>query len=131
MRHRVDGRTLGKTTDHRGAMLRNIVKSLVTHERIITTHAKAVEARKIADRIITYGKKGTLHSQRLIYNVLRDRGLVKKVMDEIIPNFDTRNGGYTRVIKKGFRRGDHSPVSILEWVYFSIENTESDQTEDK
>ncbi|MCB5230962.1 MAG: 50S ribosomal protein L17 [Candidatus Cloacimonas sp.] len=117
MRHKVEGRTLGREKGHRQALIRNLVIALVKHDRIETTHTRALEARKVAERLITYGKKGTLHSQRLIYDVVRDRDLVKKVMDEIVPQLNDRNGGYTRVLKKGFRKGDGAPVSIMEWVY--------------
>ncbi len=118
MRHQIEGRTLGMERDHRRAVLRNLVSSLVLHERIKTTHAKALEAKRLAERIITYGKKGTVHHQRLIYRVLQDRDLVKRVMDDIVPKFADRNGGYTRVIKNGYRRGDSAPMSLLEWVYY-------------
>lgn len=117
MRHKVEGRTFGREKGHRQALIRNLVISLVQHGRIETTHAKALETKKKAERLITYGKKNTLHSQRLIFNVVRDRDLVKKIMDEIVPNFIERNGGYTRILKKGFRRGDCAPISIIEWVY--------------
>lgn len=117
MRHKVEGRTLGREKSHRQAMLRNLVKSLIQHKRIETTHTRALEAKKIAERVITYGKKNTVHSQRLIFEVVQDRGLVKIVMDEIIPNLSDRNSGYVRILKKGNRRGDYAPISIMEWVY--------------
>jgi len=104
--------------DHRRAVLRNLVSSLILHERIKTTHAKAMEARRLAERIITYAKKGTVHHQRLIYRVLQDRDLVKRVVNDIAPKFAERNGGYTRIIKNGYRRGDSAPMSLLEWVYY-------------
>jgi large subunit ribosomal protein L17 len=130
MRHRVEGRTLGRTKDHRQAMLFNLVKSLIENERIVTTHTRALEARKVAERIISYGKKGTIHGQRLIFSIVRNRDLVKKVMEEIVPKMADRNGGYTRIIKKGFRRGDCAPISILEWVYFVVpEETKKDKKE--
>jgi len=118
MRHQVEGRTLGMEKDHRRAVLRNLVSSLILHERIKTTHAKAMEARRLAERIITYAKKGTVHHQRLIYRVLQDRDLVKRVVNDIAPKFAERNGGYTRIIKNGYRRGDSAPMSLLEWVYY-------------
>lgn len=116
MRHKVEGRKLGREADHRKALINNLVKSLVKHERIKTTHAKALETRKLAERIITYGKKGQVHHRRLVYKYLSDRTLVKKLFDEIAPRFIERNGGYTRIIKVGYRRGDCAPISILEWV---------------
>lgn len=118
MRHKVEGRTLGREKDHRKALLRNLVGSLVIHERIKTTHAKALEARRLAERVITYAKKGSVHHQRLIYRILQDRDLVKKVMNDIVPKFTERNGGYTRVVKNGYRRGDSAPMALLEWVYY-------------
>lgn len=129
MRHRVEGRTLGREADHRKAMLANIVKSLILHERVTTTHAKALEARKIAERLVTYGKKGTVHQQRLIFSVLGNRDLVKRFITEIVPKFADINGGYTRIIKKGFRKGDAAPVSILEWTYYTFTEKEPEKPE--
>jgi large subunit ribosomal protein L17 len=118
MRHKVEGRTLGREKSHRKALLRNLVSSLIINERINTTHAKALEARRVAERVITYAKKGTVHHQRLIYSVLQDRDLVKKVMNDIVTKLNDREGGYTRVVKNGFRRGDSAPMALLEWVYY-------------
>lgn len=118
MRHKVEGRTLGRVKSQRKALLRNLVNSLIISERINTTHAKALEARRVAERVITYAKKGTVHHQRLIYAILQDRDLVKKVMNDIAPKFSERNGGYTRVLKNGYRRGDCAPMALLEWVYY-------------
>ncbi len=131
MRHKVEGRTLGREKDHRKALLRNLVSSLIINERIKTTHTKALQAKRLAERIITYAKKGTLHHQRLIFSILHDRDLVKKVMNDIVPKFSDRQGGYTRVVKNGYRRGDCAPMSLLEWVYYvKPEPTKGQKKED-
>ncbi len=116
MRHNNKGRKLGRTTSHRGAMLSNMVTSLIEHERISTTHPKAKEARRLAEKVVTLGKTDTLHSRRLAFRILQDESVVKKVFDVLGPRFATRPGGYTRILKKGFRHGDNAPMSILEFV---------------
>ncbi|MDD2544308.1 MAG: 50S ribosomal protein L17, partial [Candidatus Cloacimonetes bacterium] len=105
MRHRVEGRKFGRETDARRLMMRNLVKSMVEHGQLNTTLAKAKEMRRFVERVVTYGKNNTVHSRRLAYSVLGDRDLVKKLFDEIAPAFADRKGGYTRVLKAGFRRG--------------------------
>jgi len=130
MSHRVEGRTLGKESDHRKAMLHNMVKSLIDKERIMTTHTRALECKKIAERLVTYGKKGTVHYQRLIYSIVQDRDLVKKMVNEIAPKLTDRNGGYTRILKKGFRRGDNAPMSIIEWVWYEAKETSKEDKKD-
>jgi large subunit ribosomal protein L17 len=114
MRHKVRGRKFGREKGHRDLMLKNLVVSLLDHERIHTTLAKAKETRGLAERVITYGKKGTIHHMRMAYKVLQDRTLVKKVFDDIAPRFEEVSGGYTRVLKNGFRRGDCAPMAIIE-----------------
>ncbi len=116
MRHRKEGRKFGREAGHRKALLRNLVKSLVISERITTTEAKAKEMRSLAERVITYGKKGEIHHRRLAFKVLGDRSLVKKVFDEIAPRYAGVAGGYTRIIKAGFRKGDAAPMVIIEFV---------------
>lgn len=116
MRHKIRGRKLGRERDHRVLMLKNLVSSLVEHGRINTTEAKAKEIRSMAERVITYGKKGTVHHRRLTYKILKNRDLVKKVFDELAPTFIDRNGGYTRVLKNGYRKGDYAPMAIIEFV---------------
>ena len=116
MRHRVKGRKLGLESDHRNLMLHNLVKSLIEHGRINTTLARAKEMRSLAERCITYGKKNDVHNRRLAYKVLQDRDLVKKLFEEIAPNYTDRNGGYTRVLKAGNRKGDNAPMAIIEFV---------------
>lgn len=116
MRHRVEGRKFGRETDARRLMMRNLVKSMVEHGQITTTLAKAKEMRRFVERVVTYGKANTVHSRRLAYSVLGDRTLVKKLFDDIAPAFADRNGGYTRVLKAGFRRGDNAPLAVIQFV---------------
>ncbi|MCB5265924.1 MAG: 50S ribosomal protein L17 [Candidatus Cloacimonetes bacterium] len=116
MRHRLEGRKFGRETDARRLMMRNLVKSMVEHGQINTTLAKAKEMRRFVERLITYGKNDTVHSRRLAYSVLGNRDLVKKLFDEIAPAFADRNGGYTRVLKAGFRKGDNAPMAIIQFV---------------
>jgi large subunit ribosomal protein L17 len=119
MRHRVAGRKLGRHTQHRNLMFRNMLVSLIQHERIQTTLAKGKELRRWADKIITLGKKGNLHARRRAFDFLRDRGIVKKLFEEIVPRLKDREGGYTRVYKMGWRKGDGAPLSLVELVTFS------------
>lgn len=116
MRHKVRGRKFGRERDHRRLLMRNLVSSLVEHGRINTTQTKAKELRGLAERLITYGKKDTVHYRRLAYKVLQNRDLVKKVFDELAPRFLSTEGGYTRVLKNGYRKGDCAPMAIIEFV---------------
>jgi len=119
MRHRVAGRKLSRHTQHRELMFRNMLVSLLQHERVRTTLAKGKELRRWADRMISLGKKGTLHARRRAFALLRDKGTVKKLFDEIAPKFKDRAGGYTRVFKLGWRQGDAAPFSLVELVTFA------------
>lgn len=114
MRHLKSGRKLNRSTPHRKALRRNLLKALVQREQIQTTDAKAKELRRWADRLITLGKKNTLHARRLAYAQLGSRRLVARLFDNIAPRFQNRAGGYTRVIKLGPRRGDAAPISLIE-----------------
>ncbi len=123
MRHRVAGVKLGRSRDQRIALRRNLVKQLFEHERIQTTHAKAIAVRGQAERLITLAKLGNkagdakmVHARRLASPRLSDADAVKKLFDDIAPRFETRNGGYTRMIKIGPRRGDAAEMVILELV---------------
>ena len=116
MRHRVRSRKLGRTSAHRLALYRNMVTSLLEHERIQTTDAKAREVRRIAERMITLGKRGTLHARRRALRIIRQREVAAKVFDELADRYRDRPGGYTRVLKLGIRTGDAAPVSIVELV---------------
>ena len=116
MRHRKSGRKLNRTSSHRKALMRNMVTSLLDHERIETTDAKAKELRGLADRMITLGKRGDLHARRQALSVIRSKEVTAKLFDELAERFRDRPGGYTRVIKVGNRVGDAAPVSIIELV---------------
>ncbi|MCB5224748.1 MAG: 50S ribosomal protein L17 [Candidatus Cloacimonadaceae bacterium] len=131
MRHRVQGRKFGREKDARRLMICNLVKSMVEHGQITTTLAKAKELRGYVDRVVTYGKQDTVHSRRLAYSVLGDRTLVKKLFTEIAPAFQDRPGGYTRVIKSGFRRGDSAPMAILQFVEESAVKPKKDNIKAK
>jgi large subunit ribosomal protein L17 len=116
MRHRKSGRKLNRTGSHRKAMFRNMVTSLLDHERIETTDAKAKELRRLTDRMITLGKRGDLHARRQALSVIRSKAVTAKLFDDLADRFRDRPGGYTRVIKVGNRSGDAAPVSIIELV---------------
>lgn len=109
-------RKLGRRTDHRNAMLRNQVTSLLRHGRIETTFTRAKETQRMADKMITLGKKGDLHARRQVLAYIYDEDIVTKLFDEIAPNYSDRNGGYTRVLKLGPRQGDGAEMAILELV---------------
>ena len=114
MRHRHGLRKLNRTSEHRLAMLRNMTNSLLKHEAIKTTLPKAKELRRVAEPIITLGKKPSLANRRLAFNRLRDRDMVVKLFDELGPRYATRNGGYLRILKMGFRVGDNAPMALVE-----------------
>ena len=116
MRHRHGGRKLHRTTSHRLAMLDNMVISLLEHERIKTTLPKAKEARRLAERIITLGKKGGLSNVRLAARTVRNKDILNKVFNDLSKRYATRPGGYTRIIKLGFRTGDAAQMALLELV---------------
>jgi large subunit ribosomal protein L17 len=114
MRNRHGLRKLNRTSSHRLAMLRNMTNSLFKHEVIKTTLPKAKELRKVAEPLITLGKDATLANRRLAFARLRDRDMVVKLFDELGPRFKTRNGGYLRILKMGFRVGDNAPMALVE-----------------
>ncbi|HSR10396.1 MAG TPA: 50S ribosomal protein L17 [Thermodesulfobacteriota bacterium] len=116
MRHRIAGRKLGRTTSHRQSMLRNLVTSLLEHERVKTTDAKAKEVRPLAEKLIGLGKRGDLHARRQALSVVRKDEVVRKLFETISPRFQSRNGGYTRIMKLGTRPGDGAPVSLIELI---------------
>ncbi len=116
MNHRKTGRKLGRTSAHRKSLFRNMVTSLLEHEQIRTTDAKAKELRGVAEKIITLGKKGTLHARRNALRTVRSKDVTAKVFDELAERYKDRPGGYTRVIKLGQRPGDAAPMSIIELV---------------
>ena len=114
MRHRRAGRKLSRSPAHRRALFRNLVTALLEHERIRTTEPKAKEVRRIADRMITLGKQGTLHARRRAAAFVQKRSVVRKLFEEVAPRFANRPGGYTRVVNLGPRRGDAAVLSIIE-----------------
>jgi large subunit ribosomal protein L17 len=114
MRHRHGLRKLNRTSSHRLAMFRNMANSLLRHEAIQTTLPKAKELRRVVEPIITLGKKPSLANRRLAFNRLRDREVVVKVFDELGPRYAKRNGGYLRILKSGFRKGDNAPMAFVE-----------------
>jgi large subunit ribosomal protein L17 len=116
MRHGVSGRKLNMTTSHRLAMFRNMVTSLLNHERIYTTVPKAKEMRRWAEWMITLGKHGDLHSRRRALAIIREKDVVHKVFAELAQRYQNRAGGYTRIVKVGFRRGDAAPMCLLELI---------------
>ena len=116
MKHRVSGRRLGRSTSQRKALYRGLVRDVLLRERIQTTEAKAKEVRGLVDRIITYGKKGTLNHRRLALAKVPDKDVVAKVFDDPSQRYAERPGGYTRVLKLGPRQGDGAPMAILELV---------------
>jgi large subunit ribosomal protein L17 len=116
MRHRVRAHKLSRTSAHRKAMFRNLVTSLLELERVQTTDVKAKEVRRLADRMITLGKRGDLHARRQALSVIRHRHVTAKVFDELAERYRERPGGYTRVIKLGVRRGDAAPLALVELV---------------
>jgi large subunit ribosomal protein L17 len=121
MRHRLSGRKLGRTSSHRAAMFANMTASLLQHEQIITTLPKAKELRRFADRMITLGKRGDLHARRQAVSFLRSDDLVRKVFGLLAERYRSRAGGYTRVLKAGFRRGDNAPLAVIELVDRDLE----------
>lgn len=116
MRHRIAGRHFNRPGDQRKALYRSLVRSLLLHERIQTTEAKAKEIRGITERMITYGKKGTLHDRRVALTHLPDKEVVAKVFDDLSKRYAQRPGGYTRVLKLGPRTGDGAPMALVELV---------------
>lgn len=126
MRHRKHGRKLSRTASHRKALFANMARAMVQYELIQTTDAKAKELRRYADRLITLGKKGTLHARRQALAVLGDRELVAKVFDDLAKREEIagREGGYTRVLKIGNRASDNAPLSRVSWVGATLESTE-------
>jgi large subunit ribosomal protein L17 len=113
MRHGNGLRKLNRTSSHRAAMFRNMANSLLTHEQITTTLPKAKELRRVVEPMITLGKKATLANRRLAYDRLRDNGTVAKLFAELGPRYAKRNGGYLRILKSGFRKGDNAPMALV------------------
>ena len=116
MRHRRQGRKLNRTATHRSALLASLASALIKHEQIVTTLPKAKELRRVADRLVTLAKKGDLPARRLAASRLRDEAMVAKLFGTLGPRYAERPGGYTRVLKAGFRYGDSAPMAVIEFV---------------
>lgn len=116
MRHRISGRKLNRTSSHRKAMLANMAAALIKHEQITTTVPKAKELRRTVDKLVTLGKRGSLHARRQVLSVLKDAKLTDKLFSTLAERYKARNGGYTRVMRAGFRYGDSAPMAIIELV---------------
>lgn len=116
MRHRLNGRKLNRTSSHRKALFANMAQALISNEQILTTLPKAKDLRPIVEKLITIGKKGDLNSRRLLVSRLRDTDLATKVISTLAPRYSSRNGGYVRIIKSGFRYGDNAPMAVIEFV---------------
>ena len=121
MRHAVAHRKLGRRSDHRRAMFANMCASLIKHEQIVTTLPKAKDLRPIVEKLVTLGKRGDLHARRQAIAQMRDLAMVKKLFEVIGPRYQDRNGGYTRVLKAGYRYGDNAPVAVIEFVDRDLE----------
>jgi large subunit ribosomal protein L17 len=116
MRHAKTHRKFNRRSDHRRAMLANLAASLIKHEQIVTTLPKAKDLRPVVEKLVTLGKRGGLHARRQAIAQMRDLAMVKKLFEVIGPRYKDRNGGYTRVLKAGFRHGDSAPVAVIEFV---------------
>ncbi|WP_295896479.1 50S ribosomal protein L17 [uncultured Bartonella sp.] len=116
MRHGKSGRKLNRTASHRKAMFANMATSLIEHEQIVTTLPKAKEIRPIVEKLVTLGKRGGLHARRQAISAIRDAKQVAKLFDTLAPRYATRNGGYLRIMKAGFRAGDNAPLAVVEFV---------------
>ena len=126
MRHRVRGRKLGRTTAHRKALFRNQLTALFTHDRIVTTLAKAKELRPLAERMVTLAGTGSLPARRKVLTMVPDKEVVRRLFEEIAPRFTDRPGGYTRVMRLGRRRGDGAELAIIEFVDYELSEHEED-----
>ena len=125
MRHRVAHRKLGRTTEHRMSLLRNLAASLISHERIRTTEVKAKELRPFVEKLVTLGKRDSLHARRRALAVLPKKATVKKLFGEIAPRFSSRQGGYTRILKLGPRQGDGALMAFIEFVDYRFKGAEA------
>ena len=128
MRHQKNTRKLGRTSQHRDAMLANLVASLILHKRVKTTLAKAKSARPLAEKLVTLGKAGTLHARRLAIAKLGQKDVVSILFKDIAPGFKDRKGGYTRILKLGPRQSDSAPVAFLEWVDYVVDAAPAEKT---
>ena len=116
MRHRISGRKLNRTSQHRQMLFRNMSQALIRHEQIVTTLAKARELRPVVEKLITLGKRGDIHARRQAFARLRDDAMTAKLFETLGPRYAERNGGYTRIIKAGYRYGDAAAMAVIEFV---------------
>ena len=116
MRHGYRGRRFGRTAEHRKAMFANMSAALIKHEQIVTTLPKAKDLRPVVEKLVTLSRRGDLHARRLAMAQLRDEAMVRKLFDVLAPRYASRPGGYTRVLKAGFRYGDNAPMAVIEFV---------------
>ena len=116
MKHRIKGKKLNRTSSHRKALFKNMAQAIIKHEQIITTLPKAKTMKPIVDKLITLGKKGSLHARRQAFSKLRDENMVAKLFGTLAPRYADRNGGYTRVLKAGYRYGDAAAMAVIELV---------------
>lgn len=130
MRHRVHGRKLGRTSSHRKALFRNQLTALFTHERIITTVAKAKELRPIAERMVTLAGTGTLAARRKVATMVQDKDIARRLFEEIAPRFADRPGGYTRIMRLGRRHGDNAEIAIIEFIDYELADHRDDGEKD-
>lgn len=131
MRHLKKGNHLGRTASHKKALMRNMAAQVIEHKEIKTTLAKAKELRKYVERMITYGKRGSVHHRRLAFKFLQNKEAVTALFEEIAPAYEDRNGGYTRIIKLGNRKGDNAEISIIQLVGFEVSAEEKKAKEKK
>jgi large subunit ribosomal protein L17 len=131
MQHNKSGRKLGRKSGHRLALFRNQLASLITSERIVTTLPKAKELRPLAERMVTQGKRGTVHARRLVGRWILQREVIKKLFDEIAPRFSTRPGGYLRIVKLGPRLGDGAEMAVIEFVDFELKTAAAPEGTDE
>jgi large subunit ribosomal protein L17 len=131
MRHGLGLRKLNRTSSHRLAMLRNMTVSLLRHEEITTTLPKAKELRRVVEPMITLGKKPSLANRRIAFDRLRDRAIVEKLFDDLGPRFAKRNGGYLRILKSGFRKGDNAPLALVTLTERADEKPEAPAADEK
>ena len=116
MKHRIKGKKLNRTSSHRKALFKNMAQAIIKHEQIVTTLPKAKTMKPIVDKLITLGKKGSLHARRQAFSKLRDENMVAKLFGTLAPRYADRNGGYTRVLKAGYRYGDAAAMAVIELV---------------
>lgn len=131
MRHKVDGRNFGRTANQRKALLRGLVASLFEHQRIETTLARAKAIRQIAERLVTFGKRGDLHSKRMVFSYIPNRTVVAKLFSDIAPRFVDRNGGYLRIVQTRQRVNDRAPMAIIEFIDYEDVRAKEKEKEGK